>query len=66
MSRNAAKNAYTLDDLVQQTMGIECCKDPELIDEIPAAYKPIDGVMANQADLVEVVATLRQLICVKG
>jgi tRNA-splicing ligase RtcB (3'-phosphate/5'-hydroxy nucleic acid ligase) len=64
MSRNAAKNTYTLD--VQQTAGIECCKDPELIDEIPAAYKPIDGVMANQADLVEVVATLRQLICVKG
>jgi tRNA-splicing ligase RtcB (3'-phosphate/5'-hydroxy nucleic acid ligase) len=66
MSRNAAKNNYTLDDFVQQTAGIECRKDPELIDEIPAAYKPIDGVMANQADLVEVVATLRQLICVKG
>lgn len=66
MSRNAAKNTYTLDDLVQQTAGIECRKDPELIDEIPAAYKPIDRVMANQADLVEVVATLRQLICVKG
>jgi tRNA-splicing ligase RtcB (3'-phosphate/5'-hydroxy nucleic acid ligase) len=66
MSRNAAKNTYTLDDFVQQTAGIECRKDPELIDEIPAAYKPIDQVMANQADLVEVVATLRQLICVKG
>jgi tRNA-splicing ligase RtcB (3'-phosphate/5'-hydroxy nucleic acid ligase) len=53
MSRNAAKNTYTLDDLVQQTAGIECRKDPELIDEIPAAYKPINQVMANQADLVE-------------
>jgi RNA-splicing ligase RtcB len=66
LSRNAAKNTYTLDDFVQQTAGIECRKDPELIDEIPAAYKPIDQVMANQVDLVEVLATLRQLICVKG
>jgi tRNA-splicing ligase RtcB (3'-phosphate/5'-hydroxy nucleic acid ligase) len=66
MSRNAAKNTYSLDDLVQQTAGIECRKDPELIDEIPAAYKPIEQVMANQADLVEVVAELRQLLCVKG
>jgi tRNA-splicing ligase RtcB (3'-phosphate/5'-hydroxy nucleic acid ligase) len=63
MSRNVAKNAYPLDDLVQQTVGIECCKDSELIDEIPAAYKPTNRVMDNQADLVEVVATLHQLIC---
>jgi tRNA-splicing ligase RtcB (3'-phosphate/5'-hydroxy nucleic acid ligase) len=66
MSRSAAKRTYSLDDFVQQTAGIECRKDPELIDEIPAAYKPIAQVMANQSDLVEVVATLRQLVCVKG
>ncbi|MFM7427039.1 MAG: RtcB family protein [Elainella sp.] len=66
MSRNKAKNTYSLDDLIQQTAGIECRKDEGVIDEIPAAYKPIDQVMANQADLVEVVATLRQVVCVKG
>jgi tRNA-splicing ligase RtcB (3'-phosphate/5'-hydroxy nucleic acid ligase) len=66
MSRNQAKNTYTLDDLVQQTAGVECRKDEDLIDEIPAAYKPIEQVMANQADLVEVVATLKQVVCVKG
>lgn len=53
-------------DLVQQTAGIECRKDEGVIDEIPAAYKPIEQVMANQADLVEVVATLKQVVCVKG
>jgi tRNA-splicing ligase RtcB (3'-phosphate/5'-hydroxy nucleic acid ligase) len=66
LSRSAAKRTYTLDDLIQQTEGIECRKDEDIIDEIPAAYKPIDQVMANQADLVEVVATLKQVICVKG
>jgi tRNA-splicing ligase RtcB (3'-phosphate/5'-hydroxy nucleic acid ligase) len=66
MSRTAAKNTYSLDDLIAQTAGIECRKDPELIDEIPGAYKQIEQVMANQADLVEVVATLKQVICVKG
>ena len=66
MSRSMAKNTYTLDDLIAQTMGVECRKDPELLDEIPAAYKSIDKVMANQADLVEVVATLKQLVCIKG
>ncbi len=66
MSRNKAKNTYSLDDLIQQTAGIECRKDEGVIDEIPAAYKPIDQVMANQADLVEVVATLKQVVCVKG
>ncbi|KAM3100706.1 RtcB family protein [Phormidesmis sp. 146-35] len=66
MSRNKAKNAYTLDDLVQQTQGIECRKDEGVLDEIPAAYKPIETVMANQSDLVEVVATLKQVLCVKG
>jgi tRNA-splicing ligase RtcB (3'-phosphate/5'-hydroxy nucleic acid ligase) len=66
MSRNAAKDTFSLDDFIAQTAGIECRKDPELIDEIPGAYKPIEQVMANQADLVEIVATLKQLICVKG
>ncbi len=66
MSRNQAKHTYTLDDLVQQTAGVECRKDEDLIDEIPAAYKPIEQVMANQDDLVEVVATLKQVVCVKG
>ena len=66
MSRSMAKNTYTLDDLIAQTMGVECRKDTELLDEIPAAYKSIDKVMANQADLVEVVATLKQLVCIKG
>lgn len=66
MSRSAAKNTFSLDDLVAQTAGIECRKDPEFIDEIPGAYKPIAQVMTNQEDLVEVVATLKQVICVKG
>jgi tRNA-splicing ligase RtcB (3'-phosphate/5'-hydroxy nucleic acid ligase) len=66
MSRSMAKNTYTLDDLIAQTSGVECRKDPELLDEIPSAYKPIERVMANQADLVEVVATLKQVVCIKG
>jgi tRNA-splicing ligase RtcB len=66
MSRSMAKNTYTLDDLIAQTAGVECRKDAEIIDEIPSAYKPIDEVMANQADLVEVVATLKQVVCIKG
>jgi tRNA-splicing ligase RtcB len=66
MSRNKAKKHFSLDDLVEQTQGIECRKDEGVLDEIPGAYKPIDEVMANQSDLVEVVATLKQVICVKG
>ncbi|OUC12318.1 MAG: RNA-splicing ligase RtcB [Alkalinema sp. CACIAM 70d] len=66
LSRSKAKRTYTLDDLVQQTKGIECRKDEGIIDEIPAAYKPIEQVMENQNDLVEVVATLKQVVCVKG
>ncbi len=66
MSRSKAKGVYTLDDLIQQTAGVECRKDEGVLDEIPGAYKPIDQVMANQADLVEVVATLKQVVCVKG
>lgn len=66
MSRNQAKNAFTLDDLVHQTSGVECRKDCGILDEIPGAYKPIEKVMQQQSDLVEIVATLRQQICVKG
>jgi tRNA-splicing ligase RtcB (3'-phosphate/5'-hydroxy nucleic acid ligase) len=66
MSRNQAKKNFTLDDLIQQTKDIECRKDEGVIDEIPGAYKPIEEVMARQSDLVEIVATLKQVICVKG
>jgi tRNA-splicing ligase RtcB len=66
MSRTKAKNVYTLDDLIEQTKGVECRKDEEIIDEIPGAYKSIDEVMSQQSDLVEVVATLKQVVCVKG
>ena len=50
----------------EQTKGIECRKDASVIDEIPKAYKPIEKVMAAQSDLIEVVAELRQIICIKG
>ncbi|AGY60408.1 RtcB family protein [Gloeobacter kilaueensis] len=66
MSRHRAKQTFSLDDFIAQTAGVECRKDTGLIDEIPGAYKPIDGVMAQQSDLVEVVATLKQVVCVKG
>jgi tRNA-splicing ligase RtcB len=66
MSRNQAKKRFSLDDLLQQTNGVECRKDKGVLDEIPGAYKPIDEVMASQSDLVEVVATLKQVVCVKG
>jgi tRNA-splicing ligase RtcB (3'-phosphate/5'-hydroxy nucleic acid ligase) len=66
MSRSKAKNTYTLDDLIAQTAGVECRKDEGIIDEIPSAYKSIEQVMENQRDLVEVVATLKQVLCVKG
>ena len=55
-----------MDDLVAQTEGVECRKDRGVIDEIPAAYKPIEQVMAQQDDLVEIVAILKQVLCVKG
>jgi len=66
MSRNRAKQKFTLDDLRAQTDGVECRKDGGVLDEIPSAYKDIDKVMANQADLVEIVAELKQVLCVKG
>ena len=66
MSRNAAKQTYTEEDVAEQTRGVECRKDKGVVDEIPAAYKDIDKVMENQSDLVEVVHTLKQILCVKG
>ena len=66
MSRNKAKLLFSQDDLIQQTQGIECRKDAGVIDEIPSAYKDIDQVMANQSDLIEIVHTLKQILCIKG
>jgi tRNA-splicing ligase RtcB len=66
MSRSAAQKQFTSADLAKQTEGIICRKDSGVVDEIPAAYKPIDEVMENQRDLVEVVHTLKQVLCVKG
>jgi len=66
MSRAAAKRYFTAEDLAQQTAGVECRKDDEVVDEIPGAYKDIDEVMAAQSDLVEVRHTLKQVLCVKG
>ena len=66
MSRNEAQKQFTVDDLKRQTAGVECRKDGGVLDEIPGAYKDIDTVMANQADLVEIVHTLKQVLCVKG
>ena len=66
MSRTKAKKLFTLDDQIKATEGVECRKDVDVIDEIPMAYKDIDAVMAAQRDLVEVVHTLKQVVCVKG
>lgn len=66
MSRNAAKKRFTAHDLVEQTKGVECRKDGGVVDEIPGAYKNIEKVIAQQKDLVEVVAHLKQVVCVKG
>ena len=66
MSRAAARRQFTADDLATQTAGIECRKDAGVVDEIPAAYKDIDSVMSAQADLVDVVARLHTLLCIKG
>jgi tRNA-splicing ligase RtcB len=66
MSRAEAKRRFSLADLIAQTQGVECRKDEGVIDEIPASYKDIDAVMANQTDLVEVMHTLKQVLCIKG
>lgn len=66
LSRTAAKKQFTVEDQIAQTQGVECRKDEAVIDEIPSAYKPIEDVMKAQSDLVEVVYTLNQVVCVKG
>ncbi|MGW7520366.1 RtcB family protein [Streptomyces sp. NPDC054796] len=66
MSRNAAKKRFSARDLEEQTRGVECRKDAGVVDEIPGAYKPIEKVIDQQRDLVEVVAKLKQVVCVKG
>jgi tRNA-splicing ligase RtcB (3'-phosphate/5'-hydroxy nucleic acid ligase) len=66
MSRTKAKKLFTVADQIKATEGVECRKDKDVIDEIPMAYKDIDAVMAAQKDLVEVVHTLKQVVCVKG
>jgi tRNA-splicing ligase RtcB len=66
MSRTKARKTFTEADLAAQTRGVECRKDSGVVDEIPAAYKDIESVIAAQTDLVEVVAHLKQVVCVKG
>lgn len=66
MSRTAAEKLFSVADLIEQTKHVICRKDKGVIDEIPGAYKDIDEVMANQSDLVEIVHTLKQVLCVKG
>jgi len=66
MSRAEAKRRFSIEDHKRMTEGVECRKDADVIDETPAAYKSIEAVMAAQSDLVEIVHTLRQVVCVKG
>jgi tRNA-splicing ligase RtcB len=66
MSRTQARKQFTVEDHIKATKGVECRKDEDVIDETPMAYKDIDAVMAAQADLVEIVHTLKQVVCVKG
>ncbi|MEO8136402.1 MAG: RtcB family protein [Betaproteobacteria bacterium] len=66
MSRTEARRRYSVQDQIAATTGVECRKDADVIDEIPMAYKNIDAVMKAQEDLVEVVHTLKQVVCVKG
>lgn len=66
MSRTEARKRFTVADLELQTAGVECRKDDAVLDEIPSSYKDIDAVIAAQTDLIEVVHTLKQILCVKG
>ena len=66
LSRTQARKQFTAEDLLNQTEGVECRKDKGVLDEIPGAYKDIDTVMENQSDLVDIVHTLRQVVCIKG
>lgn len=66
MSRTEARNTLSIENLVRDTEGVTCYKDEGVIDEAPECYKDIDAVMAAQTDMVEVVHTLKQIVCVKG
>jgi len=66
MSRTQARKLISVDAHAKATAHVECRKDAEVVDESPAAYKSIDAVMEAQSDLVEIVHTLRQVVCVKG
>lgn len=66
MSRTQARNTVTLEEHLSSTKNVECRKDLDVIDETPSAYKNIDAVMKAQSDLVEIVYTLKQVVCVKG
>ncbi len=66
MSRAEARKRFTVEDHAQATLGVECRKDAEVIDETPMAYKSIDAVMAAQSDLVDILFTLKQILCIKG
>lgn len=66
MSRTKARATFSIDDHIKATLGIECRKDAEVLDETPMAYKDIDAVMKAQEDLVEIIHTLRQVVCIKG
>ena len=66
MSRTKAKQSFTLEDHAAATAGVECRKDVDVIDETPAAYKSIDAVIEAERDLIDVVHTLKQVVCVKG
>ncbi len=66
MSRTQAKSMISIEQHREATLGVECRKDKEVLDESPGAYKNIDLVMNAQKDLVEIVHTLKQVVCVKG
>lgn len=66
MSRGEAKRRFTAEDHAKATQGVECRKDDDVIDETPMAYKDIDAVIMAQKDLIDVLHTLRQVVCVKG
>ena len=66
MSRTQARKQFTVEDHAKAVAGVECRTDADVIDETPAAYKDINAVMAAQSGLVEIVHTLKQVVCVKG
>ena len=66
MSRGQAKKTFTVEDHIKATAGVECRKDEGVLDETPGSYKDLDAVMASQTDLVDIVHTLKAVLCVKG